>query len=183
MKTRFILTILIFILTLSINAQQIDLSGIWSGKLSLPNTIKLTIVFNFAKDNSGNYTATMDSPDQGAKGIPTESVTIKEDSILIKVPVIAGSFEGKIFADSMKIDGKWKQGGGNFDLAVYKVDKVEEAKRPQEPKEPFPYKVEDVKFENKIDNITLAGTLTMPNEGEKFPSGGFNIGFRWTESK
>jgi len=170
MKTRFILTILIFILTLSINAQQIDLSGIWSGKLSLPNTIKLTIVFNFAKDKSGNYTATMDSPDQGAKGIPTESVTIKEDSILIKVPVIAGSFEGKIFADSMKIDGKWKQGGGNFDLAVYKVDKVEEAKRPQEPKEPFPYKVEDVKFENKIDYITLAGTLTMPNEGKNFPA-------------
>ena len=110
MKTRFILIILIFILTLSVNAQQIDLSGNWSGKLSLPNTIKLTIVFNFAKDNSGNYTATMDSPDQGAKGIPTESVTIKEDSILIKVPVIAGSFEGKIFTDSMKIDGKWKQG-------------------------------------------------------------------------
>jgi len=170
MKARFTLTILIFILTLSVNAQQIDLSGIWSGKLSFPNTIKLTIVFHFAKDNSGNYTAIMDSPDQGAKGIPTESVTIKEDSILIKVPAIAGSFEGKIFTDSMKIDGKWKQGGMSFDLAVYKVDKVEEVKRPQEPKEPFPYKVVDVKFENKIDNITLAGTLTMPQEGENFPA-------------
>jgi uncharacterized protein len=170
MKTRFVLTILIFILTLSVNAQQIDLSGIWTGKLTLPNTIKLTIVFNLQKDNADKYNATLDSPDQGAKGIPTEGVTIKEDSILITVPVIAGSFEGKIYIDSMKIDGKWKQGGMNLDLVVYKVDKVEEVKRPQEPKEPFPYKVEDVKFENKIDNITLAGTLTIPQEGEKFPA-------------
>ena len=66
----------------------------------------------------------------------------------------------------MKIDGKWKQGGMNLDLAVYKVDKVEEVKRPQEPKEPFPYKVEEVTFENKIHKLTLAGTLTMPLEGE-----------------
>ena len=170
MKTRFVLIILIFILTLSVNAQQIDLSGIWNGKLTLPNTIKLTIVFNLQKDSTDKYTATMDSPDQGAKGIPTKSVTIKDDSILIKVPVIAGSFEGKIFTDSMKIDGKWKQGGMNLDLVLYKVDKVEEVKRPQEPKEPFPYKVEDVRFENKIDNITLAGTLTMPKKGNNFPA-------------
>lgn len=170
MKYRIVTTILTFILTLSIKAQQLDLSGIWSGKLSLPNTIKLTIVFNLQKDKTDKYIATMDSPDQGAKGISTESVTIKEDSILIRVPVIAGSFEGKIFTDSMKIDGKWKQGGMNLDLVLYKVDKVEEVKRPQEPKEPFPYKVEDVKFENKIDNIMLAGTLIMPQEGENFPA-------------
>ncbi len=168
MKPQFITTILISTFALSIHAQQIDLSGIWSGKLSLPNTIKLTVIFNLQKDAEGKYTATMDSPDQGAKGIPTESVTIKDDSIIIKVPAIQGSYEGRIFSDSMKIEGKWKQGGMNLDLSVRKVDKVEEVKRPQEPKEPFPYKVEDVKFENKKDNITLAGTLTMPNNGENF---------------
>jgi uncharacterized protein len=170
MKDRFILTILVFILTLPIKAQQIDVSGIWSGKLSLPNTKKLTIVFNLQKDTTGKYSATLDSPDQGAKGIPTESVTIKEDSILIMVQIIKGSFEGKIFSDSMKIDGKWKQGGMNLDLILYKVDKVEEVKRPQEPKEPFSYKVENVKFENKNDSLTLAGTLTIPNNGDNFPA-------------
>jgi uncharacterized protein len=170
MKNPFILTILVLILTLTIKAQQLDVSGIWSGKLSLPNTLKLTIVFNLQKDTTDKYGATLDSPDQGAKGIPTESVTIKEDSILIMVPVIKGSFEGKIFSDSMKIDGKWKQGGMNLDLILYKVDKVEEVKRPQEPKEPFPYKVENVKFENKNDSLTLAGTLTTPNSGDNFPA-------------
>ena len=150
---------LIFFHTLLLNAQQIDLSGSWTGKLSLPNTLKLTIVFNFQKDADGKYTATMDSPDQGAKGIPTESVTTTNDSVIVKVPSIMGSYEGKIFSDSMKIDGKWKQGGMSLDLAVYKVDKVEEVKRPQKPKEPFPYKVEEVTFENKTHKLTLAGTL------------------------
>ena len=37
----------------------------------------------------------MDSPDQGAKGIPTESVTIKDDSIIVKVPAIMGSYRRK----------------------------------------------------------------------------------------
>ncbi len=34
MKTRSILTITFLILTLSVKAQQIDLSGAWTGKLS-----------------------------------------------------------------------------------------------------------------------------------------------------
>lgn len=170
MITRFLFAIFFTISCIFLNAQQVDISGTWTGKLSLPNTIKLTIVFNFQKDAEGKYTATMDSPDQGAKGIPTESVTVKDDSIMVKVPTVRGSFEGKIFTDSMKIDGKWKQGGMNLDLAVYKVDKVEEIKRPQEPKEPFPYKTEDVNFENKVENFTLAGTLTMPFDGENFPA-------------
>ena len=47
---------------------------------------------------------------------------------------------------------------------------MKKLKRPQEPKEPFPYKVEEVTFENKIHKLTLAGTLTMPMEGSNFPA-------------
>ncbi len=148
--------------------QQQDLSGIWSGKLELPNTMKLTVVFHIQKDDAGNYTSTMDSPDQGAKGIPTESTTINNDSILIKIPAVRGHYEGKILFEENKIDGKWMQGGMTLDLLLSKVEKVEEAKRPQEPKEPFPYKSEDVTFENKTDSVTLAGTLTMPEIGDNF---------------
>ncbi|MBT1688517.1 alpha/beta hydrolase [Dawidia soli] len=35
--------------------------------------------------------------------------------------------------------------------------------RPQEPKGPFPYKIEDVSFRNSTANITLSGTLTVPS--------------------
>ncbi len=41
--------------------------------------------------------------------------------------------------------------------------------RPQEPKEPYPYFSEDVMFQNKEANITLAGTLTLPKNQVDFP--------------
>ncbi len=163
---RGILIAMIFISQLF--GQQKDLSGVWSGKLELPNTMKLTVVFHIQKDGAGKYTSTMDSPDQGAKGIPTEATKINGDSIQIIIPAVRGSFSGKINFDEMKIDGKWMQGGMTLDLLLSKVEKVEEAKRPQEPKAPFPYKSEEVTFENKVDNVTLAGTLTLPETGDNF---------------
>lgn len=162
---------IVFVLLLSIQAlAQKDLSGIWSGKLELPNSMQLTVVFNLTIDEKGNYSSTLDSPDQGAMGIPTESTAINGDSILIKIPVVQGNYKGKIFYDEMKIDGKWSQGGMSLDLALNKVDKIELPKRPQEPKEPFPYNAEEVLFENDKDNVVLAGTLTFPKEGENFPA-------------
>ena len=163
-------TIIITFFSLQSFAQQVDISGIWTGKLSLPNSLELTIVFNLSKDDSGKYTSTLDSPDQGAMGIPTESTIIDGDSILIKIPVVQGFYSGKIFYDEMKIDGKWTQGGMNLDLTVKKVEKLEGRNRPQEPKEPFPYNSEEVLFENEVDGVVLAGTLTFPKEGNNFPA-------------
>jgi len=42
--------------------------------------------------------------------------------------------------------------------------------RPQEPKKPYPYYSEDVKFRNNKDSITLAGTLTLPQKEGNFPA-------------
>ncbi len=42
--------------------------------------------------------------------------------------------------------------------------------RPQEPKEPFKYRTEDVVFRNETDSIELAGTLTLPKKGKNFPA-------------
>ncbi len=165
---KYFLIALMFSITLF--GQNTNISGIWTGKLELPNTVKLTVVFNILKDETGKYTTTLDSPDQGAKGIPTESTVVNGDSINIQIPLIKGSFGGKIFYDEMKMNGKWNQGGMSLDLVLNKVEKLEEAKRPQEPKEPFPYKSEEVKFENKIDSVTLAGTLTLPDSGKNFPA-------------
>lgn len=164
---RFLMSL---IFTMSIIAQEKDLSGVWSGKLELPNTIKLTVVFNISMNSDGTFTSTLDSPDQGAKGIPTESTTVIGDSINISIPAIRGIYKGKIFFEDNKIEGKWYQGGMSLDLIVNKVDKVEEVKRPQEPKEPFPYNAEEVLFENEKDNVTLAGTVTYPKEGNNFPA-------------
>lgn len=41
--------------------------------------------------------------------------------------------------------------------------------RPQEPKGPFPYLIEEVSYRNEIANTTLSGTLTLPSSKGPFP--------------
>jgi len=55
-----------------------------------------------------------------------------------------------------------------MDLSKEKIEK-EKIVRSQEPTGPFPYYSEDVKFENNVDKISLAGTLTLPKKEGVFP--------------
>jgi hypothetical protein len=54
------------------------------------------------------------------------------------------------------------QGGLTLPLVLERAQEKPRIKRPQEPKEPFPYKVEEVVFQNIDAGIRLAGTLTLP---------------------
>jgi predicted acyl esterase len=55
-------------------------------------------------------------------------------------------------------------------LTITKTDKLTERARPQLPKPPFPYRAEDVKYQNKSGGVTLAGTLTVPSGAGPFPA-------------
>ena len=146
-----------------------EIIGTWLGKLKVPGQ-ELRIVFNIKENNNGTLTATMDSPDQGVKGIQVDTVIIFNDSIRLNVQVANGYYLARFEKDSLKLIGTWTQNGMSFPLSLSKTDKVEEIKRPQEPKKPYPYKEEEVKFENKEANIKLAGTLTLPETGNNFPA-------------
>ena len=122
----------------------------------------MRIVFNVTKDTTGKLTATLDSPDQSAFGIAVDEVIVKEDSIKFIIKTVNGFFDGQMIEDSIKIEGHWHQAGANLPLDLYKNDVVEKINHPQEPKEPFPYKSEEVKFVNEEAGDTLAGTLTLP---------------------
>ncbi|MCH7771379.1 MAG: alpha/beta fold hydrolase [Bacteroidetes bacterium] len=152
------------------NAQNnILIEGSWAGKLQI-QSIELRIVVNVVKDSAGKLTATLDSPDQSAYDIPVDEVIFNEDSVKFIVKSVAGFYEGKYFADSIMIKGNWNQGGMSLPLVLRITAQIEKPNRPQEPKEPFPYQSEEVKFENKNANITLAGTLTLPEHRVSFPA-------------
>lgn len=56
-------------------------------------------------------------------------------------------------------------------LTTFSFTLYAQVNRPQEPKAPFKYTAENVKFKNNFtDSITLAGTLTYPKEGTNFPA-------------
>ncbi len=145
------------------------LAGTWQGLLKFPGA-ELRIVFRISQNPDGTWKALLDSPDQGARDIPTSSVVVENDRLVIGVQVVAGGFEGKIKADFSEIDGQWKQAGMEIPLALKKTDRVEGPNRPQEPKKPYPYREEEVGYENPAAGIRLAGTLTLPSGSAPFPA-------------
>jgi hypothetical protein len=150
-------------------AKPSDIDGAWLGTLDL-GSMKLRVVFHIVNTEDG-LTATMDSPDQGANGLPTNSVTRDGSSLKIEIKSIGGAFEGKIAADLSAIDGTFTQLGNAHPLVLKRVkDQAElELKRPQNPVKPYPYRDEDVSYENKLQNVTLAATLTIPQGKGPFP--------------
>ena len=143
-------------------AKPSDIDGTWMGTLDT-GTIKLRVVFHILNSANG-LTATMDSPDQGMKSLQTSAVKRDGASLRIEADKLDGVYEGTIAADKSSIDGKWTQKGNTFPLVLKPVkdEAVLEPKRPQNPVKPYPYRDEDVTYENKIQNVTLAATFTVP---------------------
>jgi pimeloyl-ACP methyl ester carboxylesterase len=160
------ITFLLFLFSLTVSAQ--DITGKWYGLLKVQG-IQLPLVFNVNKTENG-CSATMDSPDQKAFGIPTTSANFENSTLKIAVLNAGIEYEGILGKDNL-IVGTFKQAGQTYPLNLSK-EKMEKEKflRPQEPVKPFPYYSEDITFENKKAGITLAGTLTLPKKEGVFPA-------------
>ena len=151
-----------FLIIIPANAQftKENLSGSWKGKLSV-NGVSLRIIFNISEDESGKLMATLDSPDQGAQGIPMGEVIFSDEKVSIGAPAIGAKYEGN-YENENTISGIWSQGGQAFELKMSKSDEEFTLIRPQNPTPPFPYISEEVKIFNEAAGINLAGTLTLP---------------------
>ena len=147
-------------LTAAVNAQ--DATGDWFGLLSIPGT-KLHINLHIKKADKG-YTATMDSPDQGANGLPVTTITIENNNLNFSIPSGGISYKGTV--EGKNIKGTFTQNGYNIPLDFGReAPKAEAVKRPQEPVKPYPYYEEEVTIKNDKAGLTLSGTLTLPKQG------------------
>lgn len=140
----------------------------WKGTLEMG--VKLELGLKVYKDNDGTLTATLDSYSQGALGIPVrferDGNTYKMAHRRMKMRYVA-----TLNDDEDKLVGTFKQAGVEVPLEFEKaeLDYKPSVNRPQHPKEPFPYDVTDVSYENSEDSVTLAGTLTVPKGDGPFP--------------
>ncbi len=145
------------------------IEGAWQGILKVSG-IELRIVFKLFQGPEGILSATMDSPDQGAKDIPIDEVIFENGNLRLEIKSAMGVFEGKLQDDNLSIEGEWKQSGRSFPLVLERIDEVVELLRPQEPNKPYPYQEEEVVYENKQAAVKLVGTLTLPSLGGLFPA-------------
>ena len=164
MNKRSVFTLLFALITMAGQAQvqpTTELLGSWSGKLDL-GVAQLTLVLHLEQAD-GYVVVTLDSPDQGAKGIGAYKEFLSDDSLAVKVEHLNMTYRARL--KDGKLDGTFSQNGLSIPLVMSRG--VPEVKRPQHPLPPYPYETEEVTFRNETDGATLAGTLTWPVGYEK----------------
>ena len=128
----------------------------------------LPLVFHIKKETKKS-TITVDSPKQQAFDMPAEIVISDDHTIKVEMTNIGVTFEGLYYNDS--ISGTFKQGPIVEAMIFYREKtEPEKAKRPQNPKAPYSYLQEEVKFKNLQDSFLLAGTLTLPKKITNVPA-------------
>ena len=99
---------------LGLSAQTSNLNGSWEGKLMINPEMGLRLVVNITGSEGEDAVITMDSPDQGAYGIPMQIDFISSDSLNVAVPQLMLKYKGKLEGDSIK--GDFSQGPLNLPL-------------------------------------------------------------------
>ncbi len=145
-----------------------SVAGIWEGVLDAGGQ-KLRVLFHIIESPSGGLSATMDSPDQGATGIPVSGVSFEKGELHLSVEQAGGSYFAKM-AKNGTLEGTWSQNGAVLPLILHRVQSAPLIARPQEPKPPFPYQVREVTYPGGAPGVTLAGTLTLPEGKGPFPA-------------
>jgi pimeloyl-ACP methyl ester carboxylesterase len=148
------------------------LDGVWRGSVSR-NGINLRLVLHIKTGPQGT-SVLLDSPDQLANGLPVQGFARDGQAVRFRLDIRGLRYEGKLSPDMKRMSGTW-QAPSQPDIQVdFMRDEAEAQvapRRPQTPQPPFPYRAEEVAFDNPAQSgIRLAGTLTLPAGKGPFPA-------------
>ncbi len=164
-----ILILLVLFASNSISQVKSQVTGHWEGTIDVPNQ-PLNVKIDLSKKD-GSWNGTIDIPTQGAIGLSLSEFQIDETeeipNVRFSINGVPGNptFDGQLQEQIIK--GKFTQAGFTFDFHLSR-EKIAGPSRPQEPKPPFPYKIEEVEYKN--GTVNLAGTLTLPASAGPFPA-------------
>ena len=168
---RFILTALLLITSALAVVAQVptrNVEGNWLATLDVGGT-KLRLVVKIQTSANG-YAAKFDSPDQGFKDLPIDSVVLDGNKLGFTAAKFGMNYEGTLNEAGDQLSGTLKAGPQATAMIFKRITEVPSLNRPQEPRKPYPYDEEEVSYRNVKDNIKIAGTLTLPRGGGKYPA-------------
>lgn len=164
-QTAFIVTFCLLSVQVS-SAQTSELSdsmliGKWLGALNN----EVHVYYEITRKWDGSLMGYNGIIEFKMSGGPVEEVTLVRDSVYFRELESNQRFSGMLNLDSMIIRGNYTNLNINqsWPLTLKRVDQLPVIVRPQTPIRPFPYKEENVVYENKTAGIHLAGTLTLPS--------------------
>ena len=152
--------------------EQGQLKEAWVGKLNM-GLMETVMQFRIVMLENGDSAAYFDSVTEGRTDFEA-TWSIDGDTLKFDVEPIKLSYSGTLNESRDAAEGTWNQGGRKLPLTLKMqttpCDNVNVwENRPQRPVAPFPYDAEEVVFENKADNVSLAGTLTIPRKAGRHP--------------
>ncbi|HYL97319.1 MAG TPA: hypothetical protein VEZ90_00065 [Blastocatellia bacterium] len=71
---------------------------------------KFRLVLNLFKAPDGSYSASLDSPDQGAQGLKVDVISVKDGAVHFEMKQIAATYDGTLNQEATEIAGEFKQG-------------------------------------------------------------------------
>lgn len=166
---RTILVVVVLALGISISDAAEHIEGHWEGHIEIPGQ-PLAVKVDLAVEDT-DWSGTIDIPAQSAEDLPLSEILVKEEGAEVRVKFsIRGvpgnpTFDGQL--ENEVISGRFTQGIAAFSFRLSR-EVVADPVRPQEPKPPFPYQIEEVVFQNGA--VSLAGTLTIPPGTGPFPA-------------
>lgn len=145
----------------------VDVAAQWSGDIKVgAQTLRVILVVK------GPDAATISIPDQGLKDGKLQKVAIDATSMSFRLHVppmpeaAAAVFNLAVDNEAGTAEGTMTQMGSMMPIKLVRAKAGEDLrpKRPQTPVKPYPYKSEDVTFDNSVSKGKLAGTLTIPDD-------------------
>ena len=143
----------------------------WSGILNAGGQkIELRLHLKHNADNT--YSASWDVPIQKAIGIPASKTSLSNNKLSVEIKMIGAGYEGTITDKGDKIEGTWNQSGMNFPLNFTPFQEGQAAAvatKPQTPKPPFNYEVNEFTYQGQDTKLTYGATITYPKDNTKHP--------------
>lgn len=156
-----LLTTLILFFTTTIVFSQ-DITGNWIGEIEM-NGHKLGFGFEILQSGD-QYESRLDIPTQGVKSFKAATTSFKDKQLTISFPEFQMHYEG-VLDEQGSISGQLIHAGMGMPLELKRG--THNVNRPQTPKAPFNYQSENISFQT-ADGLKLAGTLTLPQQKEKY---------------
>lgn len=139
--------------------------GSWQGVVG-PDSIALEAGVTF-EELDGAMAGRITIPAQGFEGlVDVRAATAETINFVIEGMPGNPTFEATLAEGELQ--GTFTQSGSSFPFTLQRGDAPLSTGRPQDPQAPFPYREEEVTYAN--GEVTLAGTLTLPEGEGPFPA-------------
>jgi hypothetical protein len=152
--------------------QAQEVAGDWQGMLAIGAGV-VRIVLHITKSPDGALKATMDSPDQGAVGMPVDQITLDGSRLKFATGAVKGTYEGTV-KNNGTIAGNWMQPPNKTPLDFKKSNTPIKLVHPEAPPSdidgtwegqvtvPSMEKVQHLSFHIRNTGDGLAGTFDDP---------------------